>query len=515
MGAGNTRINNSFTDNPSIPEIVSDRLYDSIVKIKGNNKIGTGFFMKILIDEKEKKYKYYLLTCSHIISQNMINSNEAFKIFYGKNDQQENEINLNENLRFIKSFKNLDITIIEIIDNDKIPKNKFLSPDYNYKYGFDSYKNEKIYIAGYPMKGEYEGRHISVGKITESIENFEFKHDASTMEGSSGSPICSEKQFVIGVHKQGDKKKKINYGTFIGALLNELEKEHIGKRERDKKSKKGAKKKYCNLEEYKNKFFYSHKLILNYYHSQNEDNFYQKLKEFKEFASNPDNTELKPDFFDIMVNFKDVDKENEDFLKIFLQDKGLIKNFNKAIRNDDKSLFNKLCYFIGGFLKSLDNTKYGLKQDMKLYRGDKMTYDDLLKFRTNIDQILVYKGFCSASKDRGIATVYTRSHDDLNSFSVIITINYKYKEDWTPYCFDVENFSKYEEQKKVIFSMFSCFKIKKVSIEEKNKKAEIILDSLGRKKEIEKKIFSYKEEVSKLEFIENNDVIDIKNIVLK
>ena len=157
------------------------------------------------------------------------------------------------------------------------------------------------------------------------------------------------------------------------------------------------------------------------------------MKEFKEFASNPDNTELKPDFFDIMVNFKDVDKENEDFLKIFLQDKGLIKNFNKAIRNDDKSLFNKLCYFIGGFLKSLDNTKYGLKQDMKLYRGDKMTYDDL-------------------------------SHDDLNSFSVIITINYKYKEDWTPYCFDVENFSKYEEQKKVIFSMFSCFKIKKVSI---------------------------------------------------
>ena len=37
-------------------------------------------------------------------------------------------------------------------------------------------------------------------------------------------------------------KKKINYGTFIGALLNELEKEHIGKRERDKKSKKGEKK---------------------------------------------------------------------------------------------------------------------------------------------------------------------------------------------------------------------------------------------------------------------------------
>ena len=49
-------------------------------------------------------------------------------------------INLNKNLRFIKAFeREKDITIIEIIESDEIPDNKFLSPDLNYSTGYDNY----------------------------------------------------------------------------------------------------------------------------------------------------------------------------------------------------------------------------------------------------------------------------------------------------------------------------------------------------------------------------------------
>ena len=112
-GSGNERTNNSYTGHTSIPEIISDKLYNSIVKIKINDTYGTGFFMKI-----DKKYiKRCLLTCSHIITQDLIDLKEDMEIFYGKGDNIKKIINLNKNLRFIKSFGNeKDITIIEIID---------------------------------------------------------------------------------------------------------------------------------------------------------------------------------------------------------------------------------------------------------------------------------------------------------------------------------------------------------------------------------------------------------------
>ena len=71
-----------------------------------------------------------------------------------------------KNKRIIKCFeKPIDITIVEIIENDNIPDNKYLLPDLNYKYSYNIYIEEKFYLAGYPMnKKKYKGeRHICSG----------------------------------------------------------------------------------------------------------------------------------------------------------------------------------------------------------------------------------------------------------------------------------------------------------------------------------------------------------------
>ena len=84
-----------------------------------------------------------------------------------------------------------------------------------------------------------------------------------------------------------------------------------------------------------------------------------------------------------MDKFKNVDEKYEDILRICLKDKGLIKNFNKCIRNEDKLLFQNLKYFIEGFIRSLDKTKFGIKSDTTLYRGDKMNCPILYIWRPN------------------------------------------------------------------------------------------------------------------------------------
>ena len=62
---------------------VSDKMYNSIVKIKTKNIVGTGFLMKI----EKNNVKKFLFTCSHIITPDLIELNEDLEICYGKFDE--------------------------------------------------------------------------------------------------------------------------------------------------------------------------------------------------------------------------------------------------------------------------------------------------------------------------------------------------------------------------------------------------------------------------------------------
>ena len=222
-----TRINQTNTRHAHyIPESSSDYLLNSIVKIETNDeKIATGFFMKANINNRKINL---LLTCNHVITKNLISQKTTIKILYGKKIKETTKIiDFDFNKRFIRSFESpIDITLIEIIENDDIPEEKYLFPELNYKNGYNFYKGKDIYLAGYPSSETYKGeRCISSGEIKE-INDFEFSHSLDARKGSSGSPICLiDNKCVIGIHKQGDKIKPINYGTFIGCVLDELEKQ--------------------------------------------------------------------------------------------------------------------------------------------------------------------------------------------------------------------------------------------------------------------------------------------------
>ena len=213
-----------------ISETAFDRIYNAVVRIELENSKGkgTGFFIKIKIKEKSINF---LFTNFNIIPQQLVDSKQLISIYYGKkNNEIKKIIKLDIKDRFIKCFSEpKDITIIEIIEKDGIPEDKYLIPDLNYENGYKSYSEQKLYLAGYPEKDIFETeRYICSGKIKKIFNNYEFAHTLDTNIGLYGSPICLlNNQCVIGIHKKGNLETHINYGTFIGIILNELQFEII------------------------------------------------------------------------------------------------------------------------------------------------------------------------------------------------------------------------------------------------------------------------------------------------
>ena len=117
-----------------------------------------------------------------------------------------------------------DIAMIEIKEIDEIYKDIiFLLYDYNcVKERYPLYKDVDVFSVEHPYG---EDASCASGTII-NIYEYEFNHNISTNNGSSGCPIILLNNNinliqVIGIHKEGDKKHNINGGTFIGEIFNE------------------------------------------------------------------------------------------------------------------------------------------------------------------------------------------------------------------------------------------------------------------------------------------------------
>jgi hypothetical protein len=187
------------------------KTFKSICKIiinrEGNTKFGTGFFMRVSDNLK------YLITCHHIISQEMNNINIELEIW----NKKIMKLTFDERFKYFQ--ESLDITAIEIKEKDNIYEDViFLDYDSNNIKGYSIYKNEDIFSICY-HNGE---QMFSLGNILD-INDYEFLHDTNLGVGSSGSPIISLNNFkVIGIHEGYVNHKKINYATFIGEIIKEI-----------------------------------------------------------------------------------------------------------------------------------------------------------------------------------------------------------------------------------------------------------------------------------------------------
>ena len=133
------------------------------------------------------------------------------------NDDKESKV-LKLKDRIIYTSKKYDITIIEIKEKDNI--NDYIKVDEKYLNDIsEKIYDKSIYIIQYPL--EYKAS-VSYG-IINTLKDYNLEYSCNTNSGSSGSPIINIiNNEIIGIHKEGLKRKIINRGTLLKYPINDF-----------------------------------------------------------------------------------------------------------------------------------------------------------------------------------------------------------------------------------------------------------------------------------------------------
>ena len=203
-------------------QTILEQMERNICKINlGKNRgRGTGFFCEIPFPDENNMLPVFI-TNNHVINE---------KLLYEENSTIEVEIkefgvktiNLNNRMKYTN--KDYDITIIEVKDTDVLGNNLELDDNIINNVIKNENKNEKyinktLYIIQYP------GGNLSVsyGTLENIDENkkYTFYHKCSTKPGSSGSPILTLNNKIIGIHRQG-LGNNANKGIFLNYPIKEF-----------------------------------------------------------------------------------------------------------------------------------------------------------------------------------------------------------------------------------------------------------------------------------------------------
>ena len=158
---------------------ISKRLLKEICRInieirEGLIIKGTGFILAFPID---LEFFYCLMSNNHVINNESIKNNQIIYITY--EEFKSANIKLDKNKRYIKSFRDieLDITVVEILDEDNIDKYYFLEPELDIPLN-NKLINKEIYIPQY-----IEGlKLLNAEGIIKHIDKYEFSHLANTKQ---------------------------------------------------------------------------------------------------------------------------------------------------------------------------------------------------------------------------------------------------------------------------------------------------------------------------------------------
>jgi len=207
-----------FIDISLIEKIKTSNIIENICKLKiesqdGNIIFANGFFC--YIPSKEMKV---FITNNHVIDQNYLDNKSEIKFLIENNDNEKEEKTISlKTKRFITTNKDLDTTVIEILDEDNIKS--FFEVDEIFFQNKDL-KNEEIFSLFFQNGQKLK---IFIGKILDSSGNF-FKINARTDSIPSGSPLISvDGMKIIGLHKGfsntlGD-NQKYNLGVSLDKII--------------------------------------------------------------------------------------------------------------------------------------------------------------------------------------------------------------------------------------------------------------------------------------------------------
>jgi len=203
-----------------VKECVWKIKFEVIVDGKKALRTGSGFFCIIQAINMKA-----FVTNNHVLDEEFLSKENKLKIFYGKNDKEKKEIDLDKT-RFKYTNKKLDFTIIEILPEDNIQK--YLELDEFIES--EEYIDFQIFAFQFPKNGNLSYSH---GKILKKTNKY-FVYSLGTKGGSSGSPIILFNNLkVIALHKgkytEEDKNLEFGLGIPFNLILNTIQNEKANK----------------------------------------------------------------------------------------------------------------------------------------------------------------------------------------------------------------------------------------------------------------------------------------------
>jgi len=146
---------------------------------------------------------------------------------------------------------------------------------------------------------------------------------------------------------------------------------------------------------------------------------------------------------------------------------------NKALRTEDIELLYTFRYYIQDLCKRLaiEYESFKIKQKnqpiIKLYRGLKLTKDELNKYQTNIGSLISTNGFLSTSQNYNLALQFAvkKSKRTVDVLPTLFIIEADTRIDHAIFA-DISSLSTYPDEEEILFDLGCAFKINEVCFDD-------------------------------------------------
>ena len=266
--------------------------------------------------------------------------------------------------------------------------------------------------------------------------------------------------------------------------------------------------KLVTLDDYANKYKERHKKISQYYGDLTKESFMQNMEKIKKNIEDDDKEKLlkakkKKNLLKGLMTFnleKDLESLDELIIKEYTKNT-FYGDLNRWLMKGKMKYYEPVAYFTSRLMYSLNKYaneygKYCEENKKLLLRGAKLYYSCLLPYERAVGKIILLSAFTSTSEKQEIAEKWAgrgkeeEVYNNSLKFSVVFHITNLYDKDnkWISNSVDVQGCSKYKKEKEFLFQPFSFYRVKKVLFDTNNFKADIYLETVGKKEILEEKI---------------------------
>ena len=257
--------------------------------------------------------------------------------------------------------------------------------------------------------------------------------------------------------------------------------------------------KLVTLSDYQNKYKERHKTISLFYGDLKKESYEEYIEKIKKEKKNEES--LKG-----LLTF-DLDKDLEALDEMIIKEytrNTFHGDLNRWLMKGKMKDYAPVAYFTSRLMFSLNSyaerkNKYCNEDKKLLHRGKKLYYSCLLPYERALGKIILLSGFTSTSDNDEVARTWagrgreTEVYKNSSKFSVVFTITNLHNNNWISNGIDVHDISQYKNEKEFLFQPFSFYKVTKVDFDVKGRKADISLETVGKKEILEMKIKENKE----------------------